>query len=61
MYGSSSGVKDFEEAAKLIALNPIIGETLITHRFSLEDSEEAFKVAQDKTSKCIKVVFDSKA
>ena len=61
MYGSSSGVKDFEEAAKLLALNPIIGETLITHRFSLEDSEEAFKVAQDKTSKCIKVVFDSKA
>jgi threonine dehydrogenase-like Zn-dependent dehydrogenase len=34
---------------------------MITHRFSLDDSEEAFKVAQDKSSNSIKVVFDPKA
>ena len=61
MYGASSGIKDFEQAAKLLALNPDIGNTMITHRFSLEDSKEAFRVAQDKSSKSIKVVFDPKA
>ena len=60
MYGASSGIKDFEQAAKLLALNPDIGKTMITHRFSLEDSKEAFRVAQDKSSKSIKVVFDPK-
>jgi len=60
MYGASSGIKDFEQAAKLLALNPDIGNTMITHRFSLEDSKEAFRVAQDKSSKSIKVVFDPK-
>jgi len=39
----------------------MIGEAMITHRFSLEDAEEAFRVAQDKSSKSIKVVFDPKA
>ena len=61
MYGASSGVKDFDQAAKLLALNPEIGSTMITHRFSLDDAEEAFRVAQDKNSKSIKVVFDPKA
>ena len=61
MYGASSGVKDFEQAAKLLALNPEIGSIMITHRFSLDDSEEAFKVAKDKSSNSIKVVFDPKA
>jgi threonine dehydrogenase-like Zn-dependent dehydrogenase len=61
MYGSSSGVKDFEQAAKILFKNPEIGNSLITHRFSLEDSKEAFDVARDKNSKCIKVVFDPKA
>ena len=61
MYGASSGVKDFEQAAKLLALNPEIGDAMITHRFSLEDAEEAFRVAQDKSLKSIKVVFDPEA
>jgi len=39
----------------------VIGDAMITHRFSLEDAEEAFRVAQDKNSKSIKVVFDPKA
>ena len=58
MYGSTSGIKDFEVAAKLISTSPTIGDTIITHRFPLQEAEEAFNVAQDKSSNCIKVVFD---
>ena len=54
-------VKDFEQAAKILFRNPEIGNSLIAHRFSLEDSKEAFDVAQDKNFKCIKEVFDPKA
>ena len=61
MYGSTAGVKDFEVAAKLISSFPRIGDTVITHRFPLDEAEEAFKVAQDKSSNCIKVVFDPKS
>jgi len=58
MYGSTAGVKDFEVAAKLISTIPNIGDTVITHRFPLDEAEEAFNVAQDKSSNSIKVVFD---
>jgi|TARA_B100000530_G_scaffold131875_1_gene82259 threonine dehydrogenase-like Zn-dependent dehydrogenase len=58
MYSSTDGVKDFEIAAKVLAKFPNIGKTIITHRFSLEESEEAFRVAADKTSESIKVIFD---
>ena len=61
MYGSTSGIKDFEVAAKLISTSPTIGDTIITHRFPLHEAEEAFNVAQDKSSNCIKVVFDPKS
>jgi threonine dehydrogenase-like Zn-dependent dehydrogenase len=61
MYGSTAGVKDFEVAAKLISTIPNIGDTVITHRFPLDEAEEAFNVAQDKSSNCIKVVFDPKS
>ena len=60
MYGSTAGIKDFEIAAKLISTIPNIGDIIITHRFPLEEAEEAFKVAQDKSSNCIKVIFDPK-
>lgn len=61
MYGATSGIKDFEVAAKLISTSPTIGDTIITHRFPLHEAEEAFNVAQDKSSNCIKVVFDPKS
>ena len=35
-----------------------IGKKIITHRFRLDEAEEAFAVAGDKNSKSIKVVFD---
>ena len=55
---SIENISDFEVAAKLISTSPTIGDTIITHRFPLHEAEEAFNVAQDKSSKCIKVVFD---
>ena len=58
MYSSTDGVRDFEIAAKVLAAFPEIGKTIITHRFSLDESEEAFRVAGDKTSESIKVIFD---
>ena len=58
MYSATEGVRDFTVASKVIAKYPTIGKTIITHRYHLEDSEEAFKVADDKSSKSIKVVFD---
>ena len=58
MYSATEGVRDFTVAARVIAEYPTIGKTIITHRYHLEDSEEAFKVADDKSSKSIKVIFD---
>jgi len=57
-YCSHDGTKDFAEAASMLAANPEIADTLITHRFPLSDAEEAFRVAQDRQSGAIKVVIE---
>ena len=44
-YGVHDGVRDFAEAAELIAATPDLADTLITHRFPLDDAAEAFRVA----------------
>jgi threonine dehydrogenase-like Zn-dependent dehydrogenase len=56
-YGVHDGVRDFAEAAALLAAHPEIPETLITHRFPLEDAAEAFRVANDRAHGAIKVVL----
>ena len=58
MYSSTDGVKDFTIAAKVLAAQPEIGKKIITHRFNLDEAEDAFAIAGDKNSKSIKVVFD---
>jgi len=45
-------------AAQFMAGNPVIAQTLITHRFPLEDFAEAFRVAQDKSARRFKVVIE---
>jgi threonine dehydrogenase-like Zn-dependent dehydrogenase len=50
-------VRESDEAAALLAAHPEIAETLITHRFPLDDAVEAFRVAGDKTSGALKVVL----
>jgi threonine dehydrogenase-like Zn-dependent dehydrogenase len=48
---------DFEDAVDVLSRNPSIAETLITHRFSLENATKAFDTANDRASGAIKVHF----
>ncbi|MFD9890669.1 zinc-binding dehydrogenase [Amycolatopsis sp. NPDC059027] len=56
-YSRHDGVRDTEQAAALLAGNPEIARTVITHRFPLDDAAEAFRVAGDRASGAIKVVL----
>src|SRR5581483_9170246 len=57
-YCAHSAGKEMEDAAVMLAARPEIAQTLITHRFPLEDAPEAFRVAADKTSGAIRVVLE---
>jgi 2-desacetyl-2-hydroxyethyl bacteriochlorophyllide A dehydrogenase len=50
--------REMEHAAAMIADDPEIARALITHRFPIEDSAEAFRVAADKGSRAIRVVIE---
>ncbi len=52
------GVREMEEAAAMLAAEPDIARTLITHRFPLDDAVEAFRVASDRASGAIRVVLE---
>ena len=55
-YGrGADGVRDVEQAAALLAADPEISRTLITHRFPLDDAAEAVRVAGDRAAGAIKV------
>jgi 2-desacetyl-2-hydroxyethyl bacteriochlorophyllide A dehydrogenase len=51
------GQREYANAAAVLAANPEIARALITHRFSLDDAAEAFRVAADRASGAIKVVI----
>jgi threonine dehydrogenase-like Zn-dependent dehydrogenase len=55
-YGHHHEVSEFEEAVAVLDAAPRLAETVITHRFPLDDAAEAFRVAADRTSGAIKVV-----
>jgi threonine dehydrogenase-like Zn-dependent dehydrogenase len=57
-YSPHDGGHDLDDAAALLASNPEIAATLITHRFPLEDAPEAFRVAGDRAAGAIKVVIE---
>jgi len=57
-YCGHPGEREMRHAAELLAARPEIGESLITHRFPLEDAAEAFRVAADRESGAIKVTVD---
>lgn len=57
-YGCHQGHRETEEAAALLAGNPEIAATLVTHRFPLDEVAEAFAVARDRSSGAIKVVIE---
>lgn len=58
MYGRSTGPRDVEVAADVLAADPEIGRALITHRFPLDGAVEAFAAAADRASGAIKVVLE---
>lgn len=57
-YGSHAGGRDLDDAAALLARDPEIAATLVTHRFPLDEAPEAFRVAADRASGAIKVVLE---
>jgi threonine dehydrogenase-like Zn-dependent dehydrogenase len=57
-YGrDSEGVREVDRVAAMLAADPEIADTLITHRFGLDDAAEAVRVAGDRASGAIKVVL----
>ena len=57
-YCAYEGGREMEDAAAMLADDPEIARTLITHRFPIEDASEAFRVASDKSSGAIRVVIE---
>lgn len=56
-YGHHEGERETAESAAMLGRRPEIAETLVTHRFSLEELAEAFATASDRRSGAIKVVI----
>ena len=46
---------DFIDAGHVLGDSPDLADTVVTHRFSIEDAVEAFRVAADRKSGSIKV------
>jgi 2-desacetyl-2-hydroxyethyl bacteriochlorophyllide A dehydrogenase len=57
-YCAHDGVREMEEAAAMLAEDPVIAQTVITHRFPIEDATEAFRVASDRSGGAIRVVIE---
>lgn len=55
--GSPGGTgREFEEAAAMLAARPALVDALITHRFGIEEADQAFRTAADKTTGAMRVV-----
>jgi threonine dehydrogenase-like Zn-dependent dehydrogenase len=57
-YCAHEGRREFAEAADMLAGRPELAQTLLTHRFPLEDAPEAFRVARDKSKGVFRVVIE---
>lgn len=54
-YSHNHEHNDFEDAVDMLVRHPELVSTLITHRFSLEESVQAFAIAHDRQAGAIKV------
>ena len=57
-YCAHDGGREMEDAAAMLADDPDIARTLITHRFPIEDASEAFRVASERGSGAVRVVIE---
>lgn len=58
MYAHQHEGRDFDLAAQILAQQPHVADTLITHRVPLDEAPRAFEIANDRKSGVIKVVLD---
>ncbi|MGA0878228.1 MAG: zinc-dependent alcohol dehydrogenase [Ilumatobacteraceae bacterium] len=56
-YAHTHDEEDFTTAVDVLARRPDIERVMVTHRFGLDEAEEAFRVAGDRSSGAIKVHF----
>ena len=57
-YCAHDGRPEMVDVAEMLAEDPEIPRTVITHRFPLEDAAEAFRVAADRSSGATRVVLE---
>ena len=57
-YCAHDGGREMEDAAAMLADDPDIARTLITHRFAIEDAAEAFRVASERGGGALRVVIE---
>jgi threonine dehydrogenase-like Zn-dependent dehydrogenase len=57
-YCAHDGVREFDEVAVMLAEDPDIARTVITHRFAIEEAAEAFRVASERGTGAIRVVIE---
>lgn len=57
-YCAHEAGREMADAAAMLAADPEICATMITHRFPLEDAAEAFRVAGDRRTGAIRVMID---
>jgi 2-desacetyl-2-hydroxyethyl bacteriochlorophyllide A dehydrogenase len=57
-YCAHDGRREMEDAVAMLADEPDIARTLITHRFPIGDAAEAFRVASERAGGAVRVVIE---